>query len=192
MQTVLLTRTQENNLELKNFLLKKQYNVLEDSLINFCPDYEILENLSNYIKKYSLIITSGYAAKLLSSLYSDMNIKCYVIGKSTADFLSINGFKILGCFENLTQLNSNIPKNKELLYIRGETITGQLNTYQKEKIIYKTQYKTELNSNIIDAINNNLLDIVSLHSLKTAETFLFASKNSKVSMNKIVKLNFFV
>ena len=89
MKKVLLTRSPENSKELKDELISKGYEVIEEPLITFLPLHDELEKLDPIIDKYTIIITSNYCARLLAERYFDKGLKCYVVGETSA---VINGF----------------------------------------------------------------------------------------------------
>lgn len=189
--TILLTRSLENNLDLKAKLLLKNYRVFEEPLIDFLIKEDELQNLKDIIANHIIIITSKFAALCLAKAYKNQNIECYVVGKDTANLLETNGFKIKQSFQNIRELEKEITASSNLLYIRGEIITQQLNLKQTESIIYSTTYKDRLSQNTIDLINKGALDVVSIYSLKTAEAFVNSAINSSVSQEKIKNLSFY-
>ncbi len=190
-KTILLTRSLENNFDLKNKLLLKNYQVLEEPLIDFLVKEEQLQNLKEIIANHILIITSKFAAMYIAKAYKNQNIECYVVGEDTANLLSKNGFKIKRSFQNIRELENEVTPSNNLLYIRGEIITQQLNLKQRESIIYSTIYKNRLAQNVIDLINKDELDIVSIYSLKTAEAFVNSVINSSIAQDKIKNLSFY-
>ncbi len=191
MKNILLTRSTENNNELKNKLLTKEYNIFEESLIECLLKEKELEDLKNIIRDYTLLITSKFAALSLIERFSNLNLECYVVGKDTADLLAKNGFKIKEYFENIQELEEKLSPSSSLLYVRGEFITQKLKLDQKEVVIYSTIYKNHLSKNIVDQINNEKLDIVTIYSLKTAQAFINSAINSSISRTKIRHLSFY-
>jgi len=185
MKKVLLTRSPENSKELKDELISKGYEVIEEPLITFIPLHDELEKLDPIIDKYTLIITSNYSARLLASRYFDKELKCYVVGEVSAKILQHNGFKVLGLYPNVASLLENVPRGTKFLYPRGHYITHELNLRQKEVIIYNTEYKERFSPSVVSLFKNHKIQAVTIYSLKTEEAFLNCVKND--SLEEFVK-----
>lgn len=177
MKKVLLTRSPENSKDLKDELISKGYEVIEEPLISFHPLHEELDKLDPIIDKYTLIITSNYCARLLASRYLGEELKCYVVGEVSAKILQQNGFKVLGFYPNVASLLENVPRRTKFLYPRGNYITHELNLGQKEVIVYNTKYKKRFSPSVVSLFKKHEIQAVTLYSLKTKEAFQNCVKN---------------
>ncbi len=166
--TILLTRTSEGNKELIQNLSNKNYQFIEFPLIIFEHLNEELDELKKTIHQYTLIITSKYSAILAAKYYAGLNLKAYVVGERSANILKENGFNILVSSNNINELLKSVSKTENLLYLRGNYITQELNFEQKEIIIYNSRYAEKFSDNVVDKVTNKEIRIITLFSGNSA------------------------
>jgi len=139
----------------------------------------------NFSECGGIIFTSANAVKFFNVQKLDKNIKCFCVGSSTEKKARSVGFQNTiaaeGNVENLKELiiQSYEFKNKELLYISGETISVDLDKQlfsEGFKVKRITNYKVNNNQNFDDKFINelklNMPDMVYVYSQNSASSFL--------------------
>ena len=132
-----------------------------------------------------IIFTSANAIKFLNIKKLDKNIKCFCVGNSTEKKARSTGFQNTiaaeGNVENLKELivQSYESKNKELLYISGETISVDLDQqlisegFKVKRITnYKVNHNQKFDDKFINELKLNMPDIVYIYSQNSASSFL--------------------
>ena len=137
-----------------------------------------------------IIFTSSNAIKFLDTKLLDKNIKCFCVGNATEFLGKEKGFQnIIAAEGNVNNLKEIILQNfksseGKLLYICGETITFELDTFliseglKVERVInYSSDPIEKFNEILIDDLKNNVPDIVYIYSQNSAISFKNLIKN---------------
>ena len=179
---ILLTRPLEDCSEmiLKFKLLGHQVSHLPLLVVEKVNYEEI--NFSEY---GGIIFTSANAVKFLNVQKINKNIKCFCVGNATEKKARGVGFQNTiaaeGNVSNLKELliQSYEAKNKELLYISGETISVDLDQqllkegFKVKRIInYKINQNQNFNDKFINKLKLNMPDMVYVYSQSSASSFL--------------------
>jgi len=139
----------------------------------------------NFSEYGGIIFTSANAVKFLNLQKLDKNITCFCVGNSTEKKARSVGFQnTIGAEGNVTNLKELIiqsyeTKNKELLYISGETISVDLDQQLlsegfivKRIINYRVNHNQKFDEKFVDELKLNMPDIVYVYSQNSASSFL--------------------
>lgn len=192
MKRILLTRSEEENNKLAKSL--EGFEIISSPMIY----YKDLPIIWEEFKGYSnLIITSKYAAKLVSENYP-YRVLAYVVGEESANMLKKNPNVTLGgVFENVELLSSllrgahkvidmtcqekmgelqaqksldcvtMLAMTSNVLYLSGNHITQQIPNVTRKEI-YHTEYATSLNPQI----SEGSIDYVLIYSKNSANNLI--------------------
>ena len=179
---ILLTRPLEDCSEM---ILKFQslgYQVSHLPVINI---EKVNHEEINFSKYGGIIFTSANAVKFLNVEKLDKNIKCFCVGHSTEKKARSVGFQnTISAEGNVTNLKELIiqsyeSKNKELLYISGETISVNLDEQLlsegfivKRVINYRANHNQKFDEKFVNELKLNMPDIVYVYSQNSASSFL--------------------
>ena len=132
-----------------------------------------------------IIFTSANAVKFLNTEKLNKNIKCFCVGNATEKKARSFGFQNTTAAEgNVTNLKELIiqnyeTKNKELLYVSGETITVDLDQqllrdgFRVKRIInYKAYHNQKFDEKFVSELKLNMPDMVYVYSQNSASSFL--------------------
>lgn len=206
MTTILLTRSQEENLKLKRQLKKYDFNCIAWPLIKYVNvkwDIKVL-SLYSYI-----IITSVKGAKILAELFHhnlnknktilsekdttllEVNkFSCWVVGRKAAALIRKIGMKINYIAANIDELIEYLPKNiyKKTIYLSSNKITRPLSPQIKRQIIYNVIYCNELTSYQLKSIKKGIdyLLFYSQNCVKTFTKLIVKYKIAKMLENSII------
>ena len=139
-------------------------------------------NLSEYC---GIVFTSANAIKFLNSEKIDKNIKCFCVGNATEKKARSIGFQnTIAAEGNVTNLKELIiqsyeSKNKELLYVSGETISVDLDQqlvsegFNIKRIInYRVNHNQKFDEKFVNELKLNMPDMVYVYSQNSASSFL--------------------
>ena len=139
-------------------------------------------NFSDY---GGIVFTSSNAVKFLNTEKLDKNIKCFCVGNVTEKKARSFGFQNTTAAEgNVTNLKELIiqsyeSKNKELLYVSGETITVDLDQqllgegFRVKRIInYRVNHNQKFDEKFVNELKLNMPDMVYVYSQNSASSFL--------------------
>ena len=139
-------------------------------------------NFSDYV---GIIFTSANAIKFLNSEKLDKNIKCFCVGNATEKKARSIGFQNTiaadGNVINLKELiiQSYESKNKELLYVSGETISVDLDQqllsegFRVKRIInYRVDHNQKFDEKFVSDLKLSMPDIVYVYSQNSGSSFL--------------------
>jgi uroporphyrinogen-III synthase len=184
--TVLLTRSLEDN-----FIIAKKletYGIptfIEPMFeVKYLKNWDIDE--SNFNSCGAVIFTSKNAIYAIKNIiHKFINLKCFVVGESTAKLAKDFKFKNIYIANNSAEslldviLNNYIIEEGKLIYFCGELITLDFEKLLiqhhyniKKEIVYKIEEKEELSLNLRTKIIANQIKIVLFFSQNTAEIFL--------------------
>ena len=179
---ILLTRPLEDCSEmiLKFQLLGHQVSHLP--LINIEKiNYEEI----NFSKYGGIIFTSANAVKFLNIEKIDKNIKCFCVGNVTEKKARSVGFQnTIAAEGNVSNLKELIiqcyeSKDKEILYISGETISFDLDLnllsegFKIKRIVnYRVNHNQNFDEKFINELKLNMPDMVYVYSQNSASSFL--------------------
>ena len=132
-----------------------------------------------------IIFTSANAVKFLDLKKTDKKIKCFCVGSATEKKTRSKGFQNTVAAEgNVSNLKELIIQNyedkqKQLLYISGETISIDLDKqlekegYNIHRVInYRVNHNQKFDENFVKELKLNMPDIVYLYSQNSASSFL--------------------
>ena len=179
---ILLTRPLEDCSEM---ILKFQslgHQVSHLPLINIEKiNYEEI----NFSKYGGIIFTSANAVKFLNIEKIDKNIKCFCVGNVTEKKARSVGFQnTIAAEGNVLNLKELIiqcyeSKNKEILYISGETISFDLDLnllsegFKIKRIVnYRVNHNQNFDETFINELKLNMPDMVYVYSQNSASSFL--------------------
>ena len=169
MKSVLLTRSESANIQLRAELDKLGYELLECSLIDYeLQDFDPLE-LNNYT---NIIITSIFAANNIPSAPSK-GMLAWVVGEKSAMILEKKGYKIKFFARDAETLKKQIPSYiyENTLYLSSDHITTNMPTAVSRRIFYKVTYRESLSSSQILRYKQGI-DYILLYSRNCANTLV--------------------
>ncbi len=139
-------------------------------------------NFSDYV---GIIFTSANAIKFLNSEKLDKNIKCFCVGNATEKKARSIGFQNTiaaeGNVANLKELiiQRHESKNKELLYVSGETISVDLDQqlisegFNLKRIKnYRVNHNQKFDEKFVNKLKLNMPEMVYIYSQNSASSFL--------------------
>ncbi len=139
----------------------------------------------NFSEYGGIVFTSANAVKFLNTERLDKNIRCFCVGDATEKKARSVGFQnTIGAEGNVKNLKELIiqsydSKNKELLYVSGETISLDLDQqllsegFKVRRIInYKVQHNQKFDEKFVDELKLNMPDMVYIYSQNSASSFL--------------------
>ena len=139
----------------------------------------------NFSEYGGIIFTSANAVKFLNTAKLDKNIKCFCVGNATESKARSAGFQnTIAAEGNVTNLKELIiqsyeSKNKELLYISGETISVDLDQqllsegFKVKRIInYRVDHNQKFDEKFVNELKLNMPDMVYVYSQNSASSFL--------------------
>ena len=125
------------------------------------------------------------SVKFLNLKNLDKNIKCFCVGSATEKKARSLGFQNTiaaeGNVENLKELilQNHESKNKQLLYVSGETVSVDLDqklldeNYKIKRIInYRVNHNKIFDKTFVKELIKNMPDIVYIYSQNSASSFL--------------------
>ncbi len=147
----------------------------------------------NFSDFKAIIFTSANAIKFLDIKKIDKNCLSFCVGNATEKKARSVGFQNViaaeGNVENLKELilqNFN-KKNGKLIYVSGQTISVNLDQqllkegYNIKRITnYQTSHNEIFDENFINALKNNIPEIVYVYSQNSASSFLKFIKLNKL------------
>ena len=132
-----------------------------------------------------IVFTSANAVKFLNTDTLNKNIKCFCVGSATEKKARSVGFQnTISAEGNVTNLKELIiqsyeSKNKELLYVSGETISVDLDQqllsdgFKVKRIInYKVNHNQKFEDKFVNELKLNMPDMVYVYSKNSASSFL--------------------
>ena len=139
----------------------------------------------NFSEYGGIVFTSANAVKFLNPENLDKNIKCFCVGDATEKKARSVGFQnTIAAEGNVTNLKELIiqsyeSKNKELLYVSGETITVDLDQqllsegFRIKRIInYRVNHNQKFDEKFVNELKLNMPDMVYVYSQNSASSFL--------------------
>ncbi|GAB4163246.1 MAG: palindromic element RPE1 domain-containing protein [Rickettsiaceae bacterium] len=168
-KSVLLTRSNIANMELREQLSDKNLEFLECSLI----DYKLNNVTAEYINIFSgLVITSNFAARNVPKPLKDA-MPVWVVGEKSADMLRKKGYHIQFCAPSAELLRGHIPSHlpKGVLYLSGNHISVEMPEFVTRKVIYEVTYLNALSREQVLRYKQGI-DYILLYSENCAKTLL--------------------
>ena len=139
----------------------------------------------NFSEYGGIVFTSANAVKFLNTVKLDKNIKCFCVGNATEKKARSVGFQnTIAAEGNVTNLKELIiqsyeSKNKELLYVSGETISVDLDQqllsegFKVKRIInYRVDHNQKFDEKFVNELKLNMPDMVYVYSQNSASSFL--------------------
>ena len=139
----------------------------------------------NFSEYGGIVFTSANAIKFLNSEKLDKNIKCFCVGNATEKKARSIGFQnTIAAEGNVTNLKeliiqSHESKNKELLYVSGETISVDLDQqlvsegFNIKRIInYRVNHNQKFDDKFVNELKLNMPEMVYIYSQNSASSFL--------------------
>ena len=139
----------------------------------------------NFSEYSGIIFTSANAVKFLNTVKLDKNIKCFCVGNATEKKARSAGFQnTIAAEGNVTNLKELIiqsyeSKNKELIYVSGETISVDLDQqllsegFKVKRIInYRVDHNQKFDEKFVNELKLNMPDMVYVYSQNSASSFL--------------------
>ncbi len=182
-KSVLLTRSEFANNELKKILEKPKYNLSEKYELLECSliKYELQNiDLLELYKFQNIIVTSFFAANNLPELSNNNSdpsknniISAWVVGNKSAKILKQKGYEIQFIAQNAQELKSKILKTNlsNVIYPSSDKITVNMPSHITHKVFYKVFYKKSLSNEQILRYKQGI-DYILLYSENCAKTFI--------------------
>ena len=139
----------------------------------------------NFSEYGGIVFTSANAIKFLNSEKLDKKIKCFCVGNATEKKARSIGFQnTIAAEGNVTNLKELIiqsyeSKNKELLYVSGETISVDLDQqlvsegFNIKRIInYRVNHNQKFDDKFVNELKLNMPEMVYIYSQNSASSFL--------------------
>ena len=139
----------------------------------------------NFSEYGGIVFTSANAVKFLNTVKLDKNVKCFCVGNATEKKARSVGFQnTIAAEGNVTNLKELIiqsyeSKNKELLYVSGETISVDLDQqllsegFKVKRIInYRVDHNQKFDEKFVNELKLNMPDMVYVYSQNSASSFL--------------------
>ena len=179
---ILLTRPLE---DISEMILKFQSLGHQVSHLPLIRIEKINHEKINFSEYGGIVFTSANAVKFLNREKLDKNIKCFCVGNSTEKKARSFGFQnTISAEGNVTNLKELIlqsyeDKNKQLLYISGETISVDLDQQLlseglrvKRLINYRVNHNQKFDEKFVNELKLNMPDMVYVYSQNSASSFL--------------------
>jgi uroporphyrinogen-III synthase len=139
----------------------------------------------NFSECDGIIFTSANAVKFLEKERLNKKIKCFCVGDATEKKARSVGFQnTIAAEGNVTNLKELIiqnyeSKNKELLYVSGETISVDLDQqllsegFKVKRVInYRVNHNQKFDEKFVNDLKLNMPDMVYVYSQNSASSFL--------------------
>ena len=139
----------------------------------------------NFSDFKAIVFTSANAVKYLDIKNINKNCLCFCVGNATEKKARNVGFQNViaaeGNVENLKELilQNHDSKDKQLLYVSGETISVDLDQkllnegYKIKRVInYRVNHNEIFDENFVRELSINMPDIVYIYSQNSASSFL--------------------
>jgi uroporphyrinogen-III synthase len=175
MKSVLLTRGAEDNLEIISSLQQGIFKCICSPLVQY-KSLQITDNIDDFS---DIIITSKYAAKILTNYAKDLLLKknIWLVGRSSVQMLQ-DKFEIQYVAANIEELMKQLPQGiyNKAIYFSSNEITKDLPAEIKRIIVYEVEYAKDLCQ--IEEIQKGI-NYILLYSYNTTNTLikLFTKNN---------------
>lgn len=176
-KNVIITRSAEENKVLAQNIMELGANPIESSMLRHVIIPEVFKNLQKLESYQYLIITSKFAARLVSKHYHK-NISAYIVGEESAKIIGLNPYiNINGVYNTISDLkNSFIPDGKNTLYLSGNHISEEI-PFAHRIVIYNTNYAENLSSEALNLLEKNSAEVIMFYSKNSAENFITLIKS---------------
>jgi uroporphyrinogen-III synthase len=193
--TVLITRSNEDGIEIASEIRNLGIEVLSEPLIDFViypPNNEI-----DYSPFQAFVFTSKNAVRYLKTCAygSILNKQCFAIGDATANMLRDLGFSnVLSADNDINKLIQNVRLScvSKVFYFRGEEISLDLKeVFSSHKstcdecICYKVEKIEKFSNALVKKMISEDIKVVLFFSKNTAKSFL--SLCNKYDIAKFMK-----
>jgi uroporphyrinogen-III synthase len=169
MKSVLLTRSEFLNAELKENLKGPKYELLECSLLEYeLQPFDLLE----FYKFKNVIVTSIFAANTLPKAHV-VGMNAWVVGIKSAKILEAKGYRIKFVATDAENLKHQIPEDiyYDTIYPSSDHISIKMPMHITRKIFYKVLYRESLSNEQLLRYKQGV-DYVLLYSENCAKTLI--------------------
>ncbi len=181
MKNILVARSQEQSLEITQFLEKSGFQVFVEPLFAVTK----LTALKQFTAASAAIVTSANACTMMIDSNLPKDVKIFAVGKKTAQKLLDAGFKNIAippkhsasALRNLI-LQTHQDKSQPILYFRGSLVNLDLKQelekfgFKVENILsYETKESEIFSDELLQFLRQNSFDKILLFSKKSADTF---------------------
>lgn len=172
-KNVIITRTHEENLILAKKINKLGLNPISSPMLSHTIN---LSNFAEFEDYTDLIITSKFAAQIISKYYP-YKVNAWVVGEESSDIIQKNvNIKLKNTYETVFELIKSLQSKKnKFLYLAGN-YTSQDIAFADKQVIYTTEYASILSDDVIETMQKDKADFL-----------MFYSKNSAVNFIDLVK-----
>lgn len=163
---ILITRPINESIELAQTIENSGHTAIIAPLL----EIEHLNEISS--SKGNFIITSKNAAFAVKN--SDKNIKIFVIGNRTKDYINQLGFhNVYYMGETVAQLKERISQDEQYIYLSGNDVTDPLSDFSNVKrlIVYNAKKVENPSEDFINFFLKQEPGICMIFSQRTAEIF---------------------
>ena len=143
-KSVLLTRSNSLNAELKDILKSQKYELLECSLLEYeLQPFDLLE----FYKFQNVLVTSIFAAHELPEAQFGV-MDAWVVGIKSAKILESKGYRIQFVAHDAESLKHQIPEHiyYDTIYPSSDHISVKMPVHITRKIFYKVLYRESLSN----------------------------------------------
>jgi uroporphyrinogen-III synthase len=169
---VLLTRSIEENAMVIDRVREMGFGVMHAPMISYT---KFPCDFSQFFKIHNIIITSKFAAKIVSESYL-YNVNAWVVGEESANILSANPkIKVQYIADNVMDLMDHYIHDghhlSKIIYFSGDNITQDI-PFATRHILYSSSYAAVLSEDSVYAIKSDNVDVIMLYSQKSALNLL--------------------
>lgn len=168
---VLITRPIEEAEDIRQDLMNKNYDVFcEPLLVSHIHDNKI-EDVESF---EGIIFTSRNGVRAFCQNCENRELPIYCVGDATSSLATESGLKnVQSAGGAAIDLRKIIPRDKRLLYVRGEDITQEIEAdYITPYIGYHADKKEEFSDEVKLIIEENGFSHVLFFSKRTADAFV--------------------
>ncbi len=119
--------------------------------------------------------------------------EAFVVGQKTAD--KIKGKQNINVFKNILDLKKALEKikNRNIIYFRGRDITDDLFFLKKNNtlesiIIYEANFIETLPREILNLLENNQINEISIYSDRSMLSFIYLMKKYNQNISSLLKI----
>lgn len=178
---VILTRIQEENSILAAKISILGFNPISSPMLS----YEIIDSdFSNFSNYTDIIITSKFAAKIISRRYMN-NVKAWVVGEESAALLQTNDhIDIMGVYKNVENMVLSLPNftDGKAIYFSGDHITQEI-PFIDRYVVYNTVYSKKLTDETLEITQQNKAHFIMIYSSNNGQNFMNLVKNYNLLQN---------
>ncbi len=178
MKSVLITRPEPEASDFAEMMRKKGLNPIVFPVIEYQEVATEYDDVANYS---SLVFTSAEAVRVFAKNSNIRDKTIYTVGDRTAEVAQIAGFTdVYSASGNSTTLMHLVEEKADKDSIIHLCSADTPEAEWARKVIYQSNFVHEIIDSVNLAIKENQIDVVTLLSAKTAESFIQFIKNNNL------------